>query len=74
MNSPNTILEAEMANLSSYRRNTSQKNLLEQLESANRTIRTLEHRVAMQERTYMDAMREKNQKIRELRSTLQGKQ
>lgn len=72
MNSPNTMPEAEMAELSSYRRNSSQEDLRARLDSANRTIRTLEQRVAMQERTYMVAMQEKNRKIRELQSTLQG--
>jgi|GEM_PF-3676685 len=43
------------------------------LDRANQTIRTLEQRVAMQERTYMSAMQEKNQKIRELQLSLQSK-
>ena len=47
--------------------------LLARLDRANQTIRTLEQRVAMQERTYMSAMREKNQKIRELEFSLQSK-
>jgi flagellar biosynthesis/type III secretory pathway chaperone len=62
-----------MTEFSLRRVHSSQENLLERLDRANQTIRTLEHRVAMQERTYMSAMQEKNQKIRELQLTLQNK-
>jgi flagellar biosynthesis/type III secretory pathway chaperone len=61
-----------MAEFSMHRVNSSQKDLLERLDRANQTIRTLEHRVAMQERTYMSAMQEKNRKIRELQLSLQS--
>ena len=51
---------------------SSQEDLQQRLDRAHQTIRTLEQRVAMQERTYMSAMREKNQKIRELQLSLQS--
>jgi flagellar biosynthesis/type III secretory pathway chaperone len=48
------------------------EDLLARLERADQTIRTLEKRVAMQEKNYAVAMQEKNRKIRELLSILQG--
>lgn len=68
-----TTREAEMAKFSRYRVNSSQKDLAALLDAAYRTIRTLEQRVAMGERSYAVAMREKNRKIRELQLSLQGK-
>ena len=62
-----------MASFVAQRFRQSQEDLQERLDKANQTIRTLEQRVAMQERTYMVAMREKNQKIRELQLSLQTK-
>lgn len=62
----------EMATDQLHRSHSSQEDLLARLDRANQTIRTLEQRVAMQERTYMSAMREKNQKIRELQLSLQS--
>ncbi|MGA8183636.1 MAG: hypothetical protein WB819_08330 [Terriglobia bacterium] len=53
---------------------SSQDDLLDRLDRAHKTIRILEQRVAMQERTYLAAMHEKNRKIRELQLSLQGKQ
>lgn len=52
----------------------SEKDLLSRLDSANHTIRTLEQRVAMQERTYITAMQDKNREIRRLTLCLQGRQ
>ena len=69
----NTNRGFKMAEFSLRRVHSSQENLLERLNRANQAIRTLEHRVAMQERTYLSAMREKNLKIRELQLTLQSK-
>lgn len=62
-----------MAGFHLHRIDSRQEELLARLDRANQTIRTLEQRVAMQERTYMSAMREKNQKIRELEFSLQSK-
>lgn len=62
----------EMAEFSIQRAHSSQDDLLERLDRANQTIRTLEQRVAMQERTYMAAMQEKNRKIRELQLSRQS--
>lgn len=62
-----------MAGFHLHRAESRQEELLARLDRANQTIRTLEQRVAMQERTYMSAMREKNQKIRELEFSLQSK-
>lgn len=64
--------EPEATEFSSYRVRTSINELLARLERANQTIRTLERRVAMQEKNYADAMQEKNRKIRELLLILQG--
>ena len=50
----------------------SEEDLLSRLDSANHTIRTLEQRVAMQERTYINAMQDKNREIRRLQICLQG--
>lgn len=63
----------DMAGFHLHRAESRQEELLARLDRANQTIRTLEQRVAMQERTYMSAMREKNQKIRELEFSLQSK-
>lgn len=71
MNALSTISEVEMAGFSSYRDNASQDDLLARLDTANKTIRTLEKRLALQEKTYMVAMQEKNRKIRELQASLQ---
>lgn len=62
-----------MAEFSSRRIRSSQEDLRARLDRAKKTIQTLEQRVAFQERTYMLAMREKNQKIRELQLSLQGR-
>jgi hypothetical protein len=70
----NTVLEPETRESFLPRLNPSPGDLLARLDSALRTIRTLEQRVAMQERTYMAAMQEKNRKIRELQLRLQGRQ
>lgn len=72
-NAVETASGLEMARFRSHRVQPSQEDLLVRLDRANKTIRTLEQRVAMQERTYMVAMREKNQKIRELELSLQGR-
>ncbi|HEX5413994.1 MAG TPA: hypothetical protein VFZ27_19305 [Terriglobia bacterium] len=64
--------EPEAAEFSLHRVKTSIEELLARLERANQTIRTLERRVAMQEKNYADAMQEKNRKIRELLLILQG--
>lgn len=53
--------------------NPSQDDLLERLDQAHKTIRTLELRVSMQQTAYTINMREKNQRIRELLGRLQGK-
>jgi len=63
-----------MGDLQLQRVHPSQDDLLDRLDRANKTIRVLEQRVAMQERTYLAAMHEKNRKIRELQLSLQGKQ
>ncbi len=70
----NTTSEAEIAGFSLPRGNSSQEDLRALLDTANRTIGTLEKRIAMQERSYTIAMREKNRKIRELELRLQGKE
>jgi hypothetical protein len=62
----------EMAEFSFRRVHSSQEDLLARLDRANKTIRTLEQRVAMQERIYRVDMQEKNRKIRELQSSLQS--
>jgi len=62
-----------MSGFHTRRVRSSQGELMARLDRANQTIRTLEQRVAMQERTYMSAMQEKNQKIRELQLSLQSK-
>ena len=54
--------------------NSPQDDLLARLNRAQQTIKTLEHRVAMQQTAYIIAMREKNRRIRELQSRLQGRQ
>lgn len=54
--------------------NPPQDDLLARLDRAQKTIRTLEQRVSMQQKTYMIAMQEKNQKIRYLLLRLQGRQ
>lgn len=56
-----------------HRVNPSREDLLARLEQADRTIATLEHRVASLQETYMIAMQDKNRKIRELQSRLQSK-
>lgn len=61
-----------MANRSLHRVHLSHEDLLALLDMANRTIRTLERRVAMQERSYVAAMQEKNREIRELQLSLQA--
>ena len=53
--------------------NSPQDDLLERLDRAQKTIRTLEQRVAMQQAAYIIAMREKNRRIRELQCRLQGR-
>ncbi|MCL5671042.1 MAG: hypothetical protein M1423_07080 [Acidobacteria bacterium] len=67
-----TRSEPETAEFTMHCGSSSPEDLLARLDRANETIRTLEKRVAMQERTYMNAMQEKNRKIRELQSQLQG--
>jgi hypothetical protein len=54
--------------------NSPQDDLMERLDRAQKTIRTLEQRVAMQQAAYIIAMREKNRRIRELQCRLQGRQ
>jgi hypothetical protein len=66
--------EHESAGPSAPRANSPQDDLLARLDKAHKTIRTLEQRVAMQERTYMAAMQEKNRKIRDLQMRLQNRQ
>jgi hypothetical protein len=51
----------------------SENELLSRLDSAQKTIRTLEQRVAMQEKSYITAMQEKNREIRKLQLSLQNK-
>jgi flagellar biosynthesis/type III secretory pathway chaperone len=68
----NTMSEPETAEVSLHRVTTSPEDLLARLERANQTIRTLERRVAMQEKNYAVAMQEKNRKIRELLLILQS--
>lgn len=63
-----------MGDFQLHRVHSPQDDLLDRLDRANQTIRTLEQRIAMQERAYMAAMHEKNRKIRELQLSLQGKQ
>lgn len=70
----NSTSEPEMAAFSLPRGHLSQEDLRVLLDTANKTIRTLEKRIAMQERTYVIAMREKNRKIRELQLRLQDKE
>lgn len=67
-----TTSEPETAEVSWHRVKTSREDLLARLERANQTIRTLERRVAMQEKNYADAMQEKNRRIRELLLILQS--
>jgi len=67
-----TTSEPETAEVPVHRVKTSPEDLLARLERANQTIRTLEKRVAMQEKNYAVAMQEKNRKIRELLLILQG--
>lgn len=66
--------ERERAESASPCFNPSQDDLLESLDRAHKTIRTLELRVSMQQTAYTIAMREKNQRIRELLGRLQGRQ
>jgi hypothetical protein len=66
--------EHETAESALPRFNSPQDDLLERLDRAQRTIRTLEQRVSMQQTAHTMAMREKNQRIRELLGRLQGKQ
>jgi hypothetical protein len=54
--------------------NSPQDELLQRLDRAQKTIRALQLRVAMQQTAHTIAMREKNQRIRELLGRLQGKQ
>ncbi len=70
----NSTSEPEMAGFSLARGHLPQEDLRVLLDTANKTIRTLEKRIAMQERTYVIAMREKNRKIRELQLRLQDKE
>jgi hypothetical protein len=51
-----------------------QDELLQRLDLARKTIRTLEQRLSMQQTAYIIAMREKNRRIRELMGRLQGRQ
>lgn len=68
----NAALEPETA-FTLRRATSSRRDLLTRLDRAHKTIKILEKRVAMQEKTYMVAMQEKNRTIRELQSQLQGK-
>jgi hypothetical protein len=68
----NTQPKHEAAGSSVSRANSSQEDLRARLDKAHKTIRTLEQRVAMREKTYMAAMREKNRKIRDLQLRLQN--
>jgi hypothetical protein len=70
----NPMTEHETAESALPRSNSPQDDLLERLDRAQRTIRTLEQRVSMQQMAYIIAMREKNKRIRELQWRLQGKQ
>ena len=65
--------EDETAESALPRFNSPQVNLLERLNLAQKTIKILEQRVSMQQTAYTIAMREKNQRIRELLGRLQGK-
>ncbi len=58
----------------SPRFNSPQDDLLQRLDRAHKTIRTLEQRLSMQQTAYTIAMREKNHRIRELLGRLQGRQ
>lgn len=73
MNALRPTSEAEMEESLSFRANASEEDLLELLELADKTIKTLEKRITMQERTYANAMQDKNQKIRDLQLCLQSK-
>lgn len=63
----------DMAEFPLRRVQSSQEDLLARLDQTHKTIRTLEQRVAMQERIYRIAMQEKNRKIRELQLGLQSR-
>ena len=63
----------ETAESASPRFNSPQDDLLQRLDRAHKTIKTLEQRVSMQQTAHTIAMREKNQRIRELQERLQGK-
>jgi hypothetical protein len=65
--------EHEAAESALPRFNSPQDDLLERLDRAQKTIRTLEQTVSMQQTAHTIAMREKNQRIRELLGRLQGK-
>lgn len=67
-----TAAEPETAEFSLHRVKASLEDLLARLERADQTIRTLEKRIAMQEKNYADAMQDKNRKIRELQLILQS--
>ncbi len=67
-----TTTEPEAAELSLRGVESPIEDLLARLERADQTIRTLERRIAMQEKNYAVAMQEKNRKIRELLLILQS--
>jgi hypothetical protein len=69
----NTQPERRAAGSLAPRVNSSQSDLLARLDKAHKTIKILEQRVAMQEKTYMAAMQEKNRKIRDLQMRLQDR-
>jgi hypothetical protein len=66
--------EHETAESALPRFNSPQDDLLQRLDQAQKTIKTLELKVAMQQTAHTIAMREKNHRIRELLGRLQGKQ
>jgi hypothetical protein len=68
------VSEHETAESTLPRFNSPLDDLLERLDRAHKTIRTLEQRVSMQQTAYSIAMREKNQRIRELLGRLRGRQ
>jgi hypothetical protein len=66
--------EQETAESALPRFNSLQDELLERLDQAQKAIRALELKVAMQQAAHTIAMRVKNQRIRELLGRLQGRQ
>ena len=67
------MLGHETAESALPRFNSPRVDLLERLNLAQKTIKILEQRVSMQQTAYTMAMREKNQRIRDLLARLQGR-